>query len=184
MGFHQHTYFVALVLPEPVLSRVEAFKQLIAKKFGSKACLKAPAHITLIPPFWFTDDQRVIAALRSFTWNEPIKLHLNGYGTFGKKVLYIKPEPNEKLNLLQQSIKTHFECVLELKNKKNKKLPFVPHITIGNRDWNEAQFNAARDYFNQYIPFEAICFFTSMSLLKFEGQKWQVLEDIAFSSGK
>lgn len=182
MGLQQYTYFVALILPEPLLGQVEALKQIIAEKFGSQACLKAPAHITLIPPFWFTDDQRVISALRSFAWNKPIELHLNGYGTFGKKVLFIKPEHNETLHQLQQAIKTHFQCVLGLKDNKNKKLPFVPHVTIGNRDWNEMQFMAARDYFTQQVPFEATCRFTSISLLKFEGGKWRVVDSIPLSN--
>lgn len=181
MGLQQYTYFVALILPEPLLGRVEELKLLIAEKFGSKACLKAPAHITLIPPFWFPDDQRVIDALRSFIWSKPIKLHLNGYGTFGKKVLYIKPESNETLNQLQQAIKTHFQCVLGLKDKKNKKLPFVPHVTIGNRDWNEMQFMAARDYFTQRVPFEATCRLTYISLLKFEEGKWRTVDSIPLS---
>ncbi len=182
MGFHQYTYFVAFVLPEPVLGRVEELKLLVAEKFGSKACLKAPAHITLIPPFWFPDDQRVISALRSFAWKEPISIQLSGYGWFGKKVLYIKPEPNEVLTAVYHAIHGHFKALLGIANKEKRKLPFVPHVTIGNRDWTEAQFLAARDYFTQYLPFEATCELNNISLLKFEAGKWKVIVAIDKSS--
>lgn len=178
MGFQQHTYFVAFVLPEPVLGRVEELKRLIAKKFGSMACLKAPAHITLIPPFRFPDDQRVISALQSFTWNDAISIQLNGYGWFGKKVLYIKPEPNEALTAVYRAIQGHFKALLGIVNKEKIKLPFVPHVTIGNRDWTEAQFLAARNYFTQYLPFEATCELNTISLLKYEAGKWKVIETI------
>lgn len=182
MGFQQNTYFVAFVLPEPVLGRVEELKRLISEKFGSMACLKAPAHITLIPPFWFPDDQRVISALRSFTWNDSISIQLSGYGTFGKKVLFIKPEPNEALTAVYHAIQGHFKALLDIDDKEKRKLPFVPHVTIGNRDWTEAQFLTARDYFTQYLPFEATCELTTISLLKFEAGKWRVIETIHKSS--
>lgn len=176
MGLQQYTYFVAFVLPEPVLGRVEELKLLISEKFGSKACLKAPPHITLIPPFWFPDDQRVISALQSFTWNDTISIQLNGYGSFGKKVLYIKPEPNEALTAVYHAIQGHFKALLGLANKEKRKLPFVPHVTIGNRDWTEAQCLAARDYFTRYLPFEAPCELSTISLLKFEAGRWRVID--------
>lgn len=176
MSIKKYTYFVAFVLPEPILSQVEQHKQFIAEKFGSKACLKAPAHITLIPPFWFTDDKRVIQALQSFRYHDIITLQLNGYGSFGKKVLYIKPEPNEALTKIYHAIQQHFIELLNIADtKKKRNLPFVPHVTIGNRDWTEAQFEAAKNYFTQHVPFKAKCTLSAISLLKFEAGRWQEL---------
>lgn len=179
MSIKKYTYFVAFVLPEPILSQVEQHKQLIAEKFGSKACLKAPAHITLIPPFWFTDDKRVIQALQSFRYHNIIRIQLNGYGSFGKKVLYIKPEPNEQLTKIYHAIKQHFIELLDIADtKKKRNLPFVPHVTIGNRDWTEAQFEAAKKYFIQHVPFKAECALSAISLLKFEAGRWHELSTL------
>lgn len=170
-------YFIALVLPEPILGRVEKLKQIVATEFGSKVCLKAPAHITLIPPFWHSEEKLLQTTLKSFHWHTPIELHLNGYGTFGKKVLFIKPEPNEDLILLQQSIVNHFQSAIGFENKKNKPYSFNPHVTIGNRDWNETQFTAAKAYFTQNHPFEDSCLLTSISLLKLTSGKWNRVEE-------
>lgn len=185
MSIIKYTYFVAYVLPEPILSQVEQHKQLIAEKFGSKTCLKAPAHITLIPPFGFTDDQRVIQALQRFRYNDIITIQFNGYGSFGKKVLYIKPEPNEPLTKIYHAIHQHFIALLDIAyTKKKRTLPFVPHVTIGNRDWTESQFEAAKNYFTQHVPFKAECSLSVISLLKFEAGRWQVLSTLNLLSAK
>jgi 2'-5' RNA ligase len=50
-------YYVAL-LPDEALSQLIAdYKNLAYEKFGCSAANKSPAHITLIPPYSYNDNQ-------------------------------------------------------------------------------------------------------------------------------
>lgn len=167
-------YFVAFVLPEPVLSEIEQLKLTIAQRFGSSTCLKAPAHITLLPPFRYPDDVALIERLHHFEYKEKILIHLKGYGWFGKKVLFIKPEPEEQLRAVGQAVQQHFRQMLRLNTDKHLQ-SFVPHVTIGNRDWTVAQFEQARLYFTQQYPFEARCELERVSLLRWKSGRWSII---------
>jgi len=49
-------YYVAIVCPDNLNNKIKGFKLWMQEKFGCTVALKSPAHITLIPPFWFKGD--------------------------------------------------------------------------------------------------------------------------------
>ena len=172
MGLSKSHYFLAFQLPEPVLGKVEEFKKTIATHFGSKAVLKAPAHITIVPPFQYYNDQSVINTLSMIPDFKKFPVKVNGFGSFGKKVLYLKPIIENDFFDYYQKVFDIFHTHLQIQKRKKPENIFIPHITIGNRDWSEDQFDKALAYFSKH-DFHAAFTLQQMVLYKLEVGKWK-----------
>jgi 2'-5' RNA ligase len=48
-------YFVAILAPEKINADALKWKLYFREKFGCRAALHSPAHITLVPPFWMKE---------------------------------------------------------------------------------------------------------------------------------
>lgn len=172
---------MAIIIPEPLQSEITHIKLNIFHATGSKAALKSPAHITLIPPFQC--DVVLEPELKHFTsaYNNKINsfvITLKGFGHFGKRTIFIIVEKNDCLNHLHSSINEQFGQTnfMNLKSKAHlQQSPlFTPHITVVNRDINPAQFDRL---WMQYGQQEYNNYFTlhSVHLLKHNGSNWDVL---------
>ena len=53
-------YYLAIVCPDELNKKILSFKLWMQEKFDCKVALKSPAHITLIPPFWFAAEEEDI----------------------------------------------------------------------------------------------------------------------------
>ena len=53
-----HMYYVALVCPNEIDEVINRFKVWMKDRFGCKAAMKSPAHITLVAPFWLEDKKQ------------------------------------------------------------------------------------------------------------------------------
>jgi 2'-5' RNA ligase len=102
-----------------------------------------------------------------------IHIQLQDFGHFSNRVLYIRVKHNEDLNYIQQETKNHF---LQKTGHimKNQISPFVPHITIANRDLKPSDFMKAWDHFSQ-ITFDEGFKTDQISLLKLSEIKWNVI---------
>jgi 2'-5' RNA ligase len=173
-------YFIAILPPEEVNNQIEEIRLECSRKFGVFKALRPPVHITLYPPFHLDEScqanlERLIGdgtmALSSFTQ------HLENYGSFARKVVYIDAVKNTKLEYLYQAILS-----VIARNKIDRQLesrinqPYNPHITIAYRDVSNEQFAAI---WNEYkdrkleLSFEIERF----TLLKHEKQKWVPVRD-------
>src|ERR1043165_9503335 len=92
-------YFIAIVLPEPVLTEVEALKQRLFAEHGLKGSLRSPAHITLHRPFVWKDDKEVILIekLNQFTFEKPFDISLINFNWFEPRVIFIDVLRNDFL---------------------------------------------------------------------------------------
>jgi 2'-5' RNA ligase len=105
-------YYVAIVCPIDINKKVQQFKQWMKDNFGCVVAMKSPAHITLIPPFWFACDREIelMKALQFFNSNPIVqKIELDGFSHFRKKVLYIQVKENILLNELKSQAEKHSE---------------------------------------------------------------------------
>jgi 2'-5' RNA ligase len=169
-------YYIAIVCPDNLNNKIKGFKLWMQEKFGCKVALKSPAHITLIPPFWFDIDNEtiILQAISSFQSSvESIEIELTSFAHFAKRVLYISVKPNEHLERIKQETEDHFISLLGEVIKKETK-PFVPHITIANRDVKPPDFDKAWAHFMNR-KFEAIFQTQQISLLKLAEEKWSVI---------
>jgi 2'-5' RNA ligase len=169
-------YYIAIVCPDNLNNKIKGFKLWMQEKFGCKVALKSPAHITLIPPFWFDIDNEaiILQAISSFQSSvESIEIELTSFAHFAKRVLYISVKPNEHLERIKQETEDHFISLLGEVIKKETK-PFVPHITIANRDVKPPDFDKAWAHFMNR-KFEAVFQTQQISLLKLAEEKWSVI---------
>lgn len=169
-------YYVAIVCPEELNKIILRFKLWMQEKFGCKVALKSPAHITLIPPFWFDaqEEDILLQALHGFKISEQaIKIELNDFAHFSNRVLFIDIKPNDHLTRIRQEAEDHFFNKLGTIIKKETRL-FSPHITIANRDLKPGDFKTAWEHFSAK-QFEESFIAEKISLLRLDQGKWHVV---------
>ncbi len=170
-------HFIACI-PEPSIEQeLHAFKLELLEKYQCKAALKSPAHITLIPPFPWPNfqDEKIIEHFKVFQSNiSPFEVIIDGFCTFRTQVFYAKPVDQPILFKLQSEIRDYFEPIL--KDKLKNKFQFHPHITLANRDLKAGDLPQIIQEFSEKnykvsIPMK------SVSLLKHNGSKWDVISE-------
>jgi len=171
-------YFIGIVPDEPVCGQIDEFKLLVKEKFSSSSALKSPPHITLIPPFHWDEKEEYILVDSIKKYVEgcySCEIELCGFDVFSKsRVLFIKPEINETLGFNRKVLLEHLTGNLNI-NFPEIEYAFMPHITIGFKDWkSSANFQEAAKYFkaqHYHASFNA----HSISVLKFVENHWDIL---------
>ena len=128
------THFIGVILPPHLEREAEGKRMWTREKYGCRSGQSTRPHITLIPPFSssmktevIVDEVRgILEGRRSFT------SFLQGYGAFGGRTLFMKVVESEEWRVLSRDVSMGLRAMGE-KIKVEKK-PFVPHITIANRD--------------------------------------------------
>ncbi|MDW8419172.1 MAG: 2'-5' RNA ligase family protein [Chitinophagales bacterium] len=169
-------YYAAVVCPQEINSRIENFKNYMHERYGCTHALKSPAHITLIPPFYFdsNDELKLKEKLREVNKTlKPFEITLSGFGCFNQRVIYVDVMENASLNALYDAMTGFFADILtNTRHRENRN--FHPHITIATRDIPPADFGKAYEYFTA-LGFAARFRTTQISLLKLIQGKWEVV---------
>jgi 2'-5' RNA ligase len=176
-------FFIALIPPEPVFSEIEEFKNYIFKKYGCKASLRSPAHITIFRPFvWKTEKREVLINLFSEFLFNPFECRLNGFGFFPKnKVVFIEPEKSTPLLALYENYSDFSSSRLNLLSEKQHDRPFHPHITIAFRDVKKAIFDELVNDFSGKT-YERTFVADGLYLLEWKATRWEVLTKNPFKA--
>lgn len=175
-------YFIAITPDDKISKEVIALKNHMAFKYFSKAALTSPPHLTLFPPFkWeLENEKQIIGSLENFVQNkESFTINLNGFGSFGSRVIFIKSGVSEKLNNLQKDLQLHLKSSINLSDQQNER-PYHPHMTIATRDLQKKYFYEAWEEFknkNFSVEFN-VC---SITLLKHNGKYWNIYKVFNFS---
>jgi 2'-5' RNA ligase len=151
-------------------------------RFGCVVAMKSPAHITLIPPFWFNleREDELVNAIQSFSDDSAIqKIELDGFSHFRKAVLYLRILENPLLGYLKSQVEKYFTEKIGSFFKKDDR-PFQPHITIANRDMKPAHFEEAWEHFSTK-SFKESFDSNSISLLKLSHAGWIVIAESVLS---
>lgn len=168
-------YFVAVIPPQPLYEEVQRLKEQFRDRYGSKAALRSPAHITLHMPFLWPDRklmQLIDVLAETAGALEKTALTLNGFGAFGERVIYIHVEEAPGLTKIRDTLVWNFRTKLNLLNADYKDLPFRPHMTLAFRDLKKEAFSNAWSNF-RIAKFTAAFPVTSVSLLKHDGSTWK-----------
>jgi 2'-5' RNA ligase len=180
-GQHVMFYF-ALLCPEPVDQRVNVLKQWVRDHHGAKVALKSPAHITLLPPFWWpAKETDSLASFASNFQHTPDALHiqLKGFGHFGKRVIYAKVVDNITLTVLHESFSRYMKPLLE-KLVKEESRPFSPHVTIASRDLSPSAFVETWAVLSKQ-DFDADMTISEISLMVLRDGKWEVFRSFPWA---
>ncbi len=176
-------YFIAIVLPNPVLKEIESIKQELFNEYGLKGALRSPAHITLHRPFEWQEEKewKLIETLQRFNINGIFSLELKNYNCFAPRVIYVDVLREQKLYELQKDLKYFAQRELGLLNEINDMRGFHPHVTVAFRDLRKNKFNGIWEKFEHRV-FNAEIKVSGFSLLKLNSE-WEVIENFQKKSG-
>jgi 2'-5' RNA ligase len=169
-------YFIAIVLPAEVNKLVLSYKNMMQEKYGCMVGLKSPAHITLIPPFWMSEDleENLINDINLVSREmEPIDLCTNNFSAFRPRTIFIATEKNNRLDEIKRKLDDHFSHKTEYGLSIDTR-PFHPHITIATRDLHKKAFYEAWDFF-EGKTFRESCLIKGISVLRHNKKNWDVI---------
>jgi 2'-5' RNA ligase len=177
-------YFIAIVCPDSTQQKLLNYKQWMLRQFNCKVALKSPAHITLVPPFYFSEEkeQQLLQTFNHFMWlPKSVSIRLNDFSHFGKRVIYVQVNKQAALEELRRALINYFNVqwpgIIKVEQK-----PFHPHITIANRDVTPSIFLKAWEYFSRQ-HYADVFDARTISLLKLIQGQWQILAQKEWSSG-
>ena len=169
-------FFIALLPPVEIQNYVNLIKQYCAEHYASRGAQKSPPHITLQPPFeWSNDFVPVLEeCLNTFAnVRDPVPVTLSGFGAFVPRVIYINVHKTQELLTLQTDLMAYLEAKLKIVDHVSQTRAFSPHMTVAFRDLTKQNFKAAWPEFQQrQLQFE----FTAnhLTLLMHDGKRWNV----------
>ncbi|MFN3996747.1 2'-5' RNA ligase family protein [Algoriphagus sp.] len=174
-------YFLALVPPADILEKAHNIKLLIRDEFGIKYALKSPPHITLKMPFSYNEAKEMILEKKLSDFlkgQDRFLVKIQGVGTFGNRVIFLKIEKTPELELLQSSLKTFCKKELNLIDELSDR-NYHPHLTVAFKDLKPNQFAEVYDLVKEN-SFFAEFFVDDLVVLKRMDQKWTLDKRIAF----
>ena len=169
-------YFVALVAPEQIDRQVLKWKNFFKENYGCTVALKSPAHITVIPPFWMSEDLEydLINSITEFSINKnKFEIVLKDFAAFIPRVIYADVMKNEILAELHKSLNEFIYSQNKFPVKKEER-PFHPHVTLAARDLYKKAFHEAWEIFSRK-KYEALWPVNGISLLRHNKKNWDVI---------
>jgi 2'-5' RNA ligase len=168
--------YLLAILPPPLMSvEIHQVRQECADRFKVYKALRPPIHITLYKPFHADEalEKRIINLLAAATKDLPSFIqHLEDFGSFRKKVVYINALKSRELINLQAAVKSVIiSNQFDPKPDEKDINSFHPHITIAYRDISAGIFQEIwKEYENRDLklsfPVE------DFTLLKHQHEKW------------
>jgi len=181
-------YFLAIVIPEPLFSEIEAIKQNLFEEHQLKGALRSPSHITLHRPFEWKEEKEdlLIEKISSFHEAErssfhdpkfqvPFTIELKDFSFFEPRVIYANVEKNNSLYELHKSFTGFAKKELKLFNEAEDKRGFHPHVTVAFRDLKKPKFYELQKIFENK-KLRGSFNYEGFSLLKLE-KTW---EEVSF----
>ncbi len=172
-------YLIAILPPPDQAGRIDALRRECSEKYQVFKALRPPVHMTLYKPVWLIPEQeeQLIGQMRLIgTERRSFVQEAENFSKFSNRVLYLQALPNPELLALQQRINRVFlEAGFDPEAKPTE--TYRPHFTMAYRDVTPGKF---QDMWNEYqdksfrITFPADDF----SILKHDGKKWLILENI------
>ena len=174
-------YFIAIVLPEHIQSKVIEIQTDVSNRFGSQAVLKVMPHITLKSPFKISSAERLKAIEWFKNMNLDIQsfdLELRNFGAFTNPkhpVIYIAPMTNPSLEILQKTILKNFIDAFPDIGLMSMELEFRPHVTIAYRDLKPEMFDKA---WSEFIDrrFSENFKVGEIHLLQHDTKRWNIIQ--------
>lgn len=172
-------YFLAIVPEGAIQDNCTEIKNEIRDQFNVKYALKSPAHVTLKMPFSYNEakEEKLIQVLRKFlTQFESFPISIGGVDTFGKRVIFLKIEADDRLTKLQAELKVFCKRELNLVDELSDR-NFHPHMTIAFKDLKEIHFDEILNLVKKRSIQEKY-FVSNIHLLKRIEGRWISLKEI------
>ena len=171
----QNQYYIAVLPDAGLQEEIYLIKKWTSDKYSTAKALNSPAHITLIPPFSWSDSllSNLTNRLQDFAKKQrSFQIDLHNYACFEPRVIFIRVLPNEPLTRLQDKLRGYLTDTPGI--PYHSRFPFHPHITIAFRDLPEKVFQQAWDHFSG-LEYRRSFIAHNIALLRHEGLRWQVV---------
>lgn len=169
-------YFIALVLPTQINEEILKWKMFMKDRYDCVVALRSPAHVTLVPPFWMSEnlEHALKDAIRQFSRHQvSLEINLKNFAAFKPRVIYVDVIPTPHLQTLYDQLHEYL-IASDLFPVKKEDHSFHPHVTVATRDLHKRAFNEAWEIFKKE-NYKASCRINGISLLKHNQKKWDVL---------
>lgn len=169
-------WFLAILPPPEIASRVRDLQQEIADRFGPRRAMRIPVHITVEPPFRrdASDADRMARRLSAFFATEDgFEVELRDFGAFRDDVIFIDVAANLPLLEMHQHLSDCLRAQPAIVETVQLHTGYKPHMTIANRDvapdvhkrvWHEFK---SRKFYARFSV-------TVITLLRHDGKEWHV----------
>ncbi len=184
----QSMYFIAILPPGDVSDELDGFKHDFADRFNSRSALRIQPHITLKAPFHLPSGKQPELLDWFLRLDFPVpafEQELRDFGFFPrvrKPVIFVQPVLNPSLIAVQKHILFRIKEAFPSLSPSEYELAFHPHITIAYRDLKPSMFRAAWEEYGSK-RYGALFTVNQVTLLRHEGEKWQVLTQTALTQG-
>jgi len=149
-GLPDQTHFIGVLAPEPLAETLDRCRHWMGEQFGCRSGFATPFHVTLIPPFAMNDDcmlplmeksiERAAERLSSFM------ARVEGFGAFAERTVFAQVIPDERWPGLRDAVFESLSAECPAFTRKDIR-PFVPHLTVANRDIPFGAVPRALQYF-------------------------------------
>ncbi|MCW6035498.1 2'-5' RNA ligase family protein [Spirulina subsalsa FACHB-351] len=176
-------YFLALLPPVEVQQQANELKEYFARVYDSRKAFNAPPHITLYPPFLWSETRlaELTQILEQFALNQkPIPIVLDGFGAFKPRVIFLRPRKTPELMEIEQTLGAVLMQELGLVTPQKNRF-FNPHLTLAFRDLTRDNFKAAWSEF-ETREFHAEFTVNQLTLLRHQGHHWQIEREFALNT--
>jgi 2'-5' RNA ligase len=176
-------YFIGILPPDDIGSRVRAWQEELATKFDTKASLRSPPHITMHMPFLWKGSRKheLVDGLAKYFENvKAFGLEFNNVGAFPPRVIFLDVKGSTALLDCQQGLTRFCRKEFDLHNSNYGDHPFHPHMTLAFRDLRKANFSAAWEEFRERVFRDAFTV-SHIVLLKHTGKAWNAYRAFALN---
>lgn len=167
---------IAMMPTGELAKDIESIRQKFADRYGAKAALKPPVHITLVPPFKAPQHAEDVLVPVLKAWGAlqiPFPLTLQDFNSFRNNgVIFIDVARNDLLHLFHKDLLVKFNSLAPLV-PQTRTGSYHPHITIGYRDIPPEKLDAAIARYNAE-DFFATFVIERFYLWKHDGHRWQI----------
>ena len=144
------THFIGILANDELADTLGQCRLWMGETFGCRSGFSTPIHVTLVPPFSLPDpgDLELLArAIASCAHDAtPFVARVSGFGAFGERTVFARVESDPRWTELRDSLYASIARALPGRIGKDAR-PFVPHLTVANRDLPAIAVPRALEYF-------------------------------------
>ncbi|MCG2612347.1 2'-5' RNA ligase family protein [Flavobacterium sp. SM15] len=173
----QNRYSIAISPPDEVISSVKNMKENLNKEVGWFNSKNSMAHITINE--FITSELQLENIKKQLTYIcngfEPIKVHMNSFGSYNNGAFYIAPDDCSKMGL--KTIMRHVNNSLCINDKKTSN---DPHMSIARRLSPEA-LGKAKKLFDE-VDLNFVCDHVVIRQFNPKIKQFEIIERFPFNN--
>ncbi|MBP5695254.1 MAG: 2'-5' RNA ligase family protein [Treponema sp.] len=152
-NFPKQTHFIGVLLPDDLTLTLEDCRRYMNQAYGCKSGYGTPIHVTLIPPFCLQEDYLtadLVSAIEKDVLPKKLgfKARVENFDAFADRTLFAKVlADNSWVRLRDETAKAVLNACPGCTKKDQR--PFLPHLTVANRDIPPGSITKALEVMNE-----------------------------------